>query len=84
MSINEYQHIAGLIIKYGIYGVILAIALGFLIVILRSLRANLRSKGIVGILIAIIQFAIYIGLIVIVVHLAQQYDWISKLEDMLP
>jgi len=83
MSIEEFQNLAVWIIRIVVYGTLAAIALGFLAVILRSLRANLRTRGIVGILIIIFQFAIYFGVIVLIVHLAQEYQWIDRFEYFL-
>jgi len=84
MSTDEYSALAGWLIRLVVYGTLAAIAFGFLVVMLKSFRANLRSRGIVGILIGVVQFAIYIGLILILVHFAKENNWIDKFEEMLP
>ncbi len=84
MSFDEFQNLGAWIIRIAVYGTLLAVALGFLVVLLKSFRANLRTRGIVGILIGIIKLIVFAGIILIVVHLAQQYEWVDKFEAMLP
>lgn len=84
MSFDEFQHLGAWLIRLVVYGTLAIIAFGFLVVILRSFRANLRSRGIIGILIGVIKLAIYIGVILILVYFARQGEWIDKFEAMLP
>lgn len=84
MSTEEYQHIAINIIKVVIYGGLGALALGILIVILRSVRANLRSRGFIGLIIVILQFLTFAGVVILLLHLSNEQGWVGKLESLLP
>ena len=84
MSTEEYQHIVANIIKYAIYGGLGALALGILIVVLRSIRANLRSRGILGLITIIIQLLTVAGIVILFLHLSKEQDWVNKIEALLP
>ena len=84
MSFEDFSKLGAWVIRVVVYGTLAIIALGFLVVILRSFRANLRSRGIVGILTGIVKLAIYVGVILIFLYYAKENNWVDKFEAMLP
>ena len=84
MSTEEFQGIAVWIVRAVIYGILGAIIIGISVVFIRSVRANIRSRGFLGILIIIIQTLTLVGIIVVLVYFANEYGWVDRIQELIP
>ncbi len=84
MTTLEFENIGIWIVRIVVYGILGSIGIGIIWVTLKTLNNNLRSRGIMGFLLSLLQIAILLCIVLVGVYYANQTGILEKVISWLP
>ena len=83
MSTDEFITGSQILLRILIFGGLGIISLMIIYTILKTLKADYRTRGFLGLLIGLIKLALFIGVVGFLVLLAVANDWLGALDSFI-
>jgi hypothetical protein len=83
MSFDEFLNGSQILLRIIIFGGLGVISLMVIYTILKTLKADYRSRGFLGLLLGIIKLTLFIGLIGLLIFVAIANDWLGAIDEFI-
>ena len=83
MTQDEFLTGSQILLRIIIFGGLGVISLMIIYTILKTLKADYRTRGFLGLLIGIIKLTLFIGLVGFIIFLASVNDWLGALDKFI-